>query len=715
MRRRLFVAALLATTALTPGRASADPVSGFILGALGASAGTATALGIAAGAGTAFAAGATFAGTFFGGLLVRATLSIGLSFLVQSLQPRPTLPPPSARMVNFAQPVAYAEWVFGRVRKGGSLGFSESATSTDIVTGSGGTKRHYSPILAAHPCAGVFNHFLDEREVEIDGNGLVTTAPMAGYYRIRPFLGGAGQVADPELVSTFPEVTSAHDFAGLTGAHIWALRPPQHLFSDIYPNSREGAYTPVIEGNNEIFDPRSGSTGFTRNAALIMAHWLVAVLGREVDWDDVALEADVADEIISNGDGGTQPRWQLDGVISDDQEFEEQRAQLAAACDAWVYERPDGKIGFRLGRWIEPTVTLTGADFLSCEISSGGWGRDAPSEVAAQYIEPGNLYREATSGAYVIDPDGRKKRDEPQLFMISTHNQAARMNKRIARTKRPEYALRGTIGLIGYDLIGQRFVRVQNAAVGVDAYFEIGSLTRDASGHTFSIEANSVTPEDFDFDPVTEEAAWPVFSEVSGDNAVPVPTDLNGGPLPGGAILWSWAAADASLTQELQFRVVGEEAWESIVIQPGVSQVRTSGFADGDTVEAQLRNRTAALRRSDWAPEVPVTAVVQVNQTAPDALDSFDAVASGPTTATITFEAPNHASYFGTEILRGNSAVFENATLVHTEYGIPSDADSWTDTVPVGTFYYWARPINASGVAGPLSGPVSVTVSTPGP
>src|SRR5690606_10214303 len=102
---------------------------------------TSAVVGSAAAAG--FSVGSFLTGTIGGKLI----LSLGLSALSQALTRRRQTPP-SERFVNLAQPVSYAEWVIGRTRKGGPLGFTGFATGNDAVTGQSGAKRHYSPVVA---------------------------------------------------------------------------------------------------------------------------------------------------------------------------------------------------------------------------------------------------------------------------------------------------------------------------------------------------------------------------------------------------------------------------------------------------------------------------------------------------------------------------------------------------------------------------------------
>ena len=149
MRARLALAALLTSTALVwPEPAAAMPqVGAFIYGIGTALAGSATLTATAATASAAIA-GYSLASSAIGGLLVKAGITIGLSLLASALQGGPQIPKPAAQMRNFAQPVTYAEFALGRVRKGGPLGFTRAA----------GKHRYYVPILAAHPVREVAGH-----------------------------------------------------------------------------------------------------------------------------------------------------------------------------------------------------------------------------------------------------------------------------------------------------------------------------------------------------------------------------------------------------------------------------------------------------------------------------------------------------------------------------------------------------------------------------
>jgi hypothetical protein len=695
---RIVLAGLLCSTAL-PGAAHADPITAFAGGLLNA-AGAATWL--ASGAVGAWNAGFAVGQFLTTTLVGKAVLAVGLSAASKALQGRPPVASPSDRLVNYAQPISYMERGYGRVRKGGPICF----------TGFTGNWRHYGVLIAAHRTLGPVEHWLDKREVELDGSNNVTTAPYTtggtAYAKIRAFRGLPGQAAYALWVSNFPEITAAHDFAGLSYGALAARRPPGELFDDLYPSGREPVYAPVWDMNDRVFDPRSATYGWTDNAALIIAAE-AEFHGKAVDWDEVAEEANHCGVLVTNAEGGTQAKWTLNGVFDDSQSWEVVRDQMAIACDAWFYERSDGKVGFKVGGWTAPELVLRDDDFLSLTLSEGASGPDTPGQFSIKYVDPARGYLETPSGAYVLDAGAG--RSEQSAWLVNSHNQASRIAKRLALKARPKYALRGTIKIIGYEAIGQRFVRVISDQLGINRVFEVDRLVREAGGRTFTIEGSNAASADFDFVAATEEPDRPVYAEVISEDDIPDVTGFDGMAISGtggvAQIEWFWDAQDLAFSQEVRFRRSPQD-WQIASPVAGQNSLITTGLLDGGSYDAQVRNKTSSGRLGDWSPMIARGALA--NSTPPGALSLFAASLVGADVA-ISWRAPNSAVYFATRVFRGPTTSFGAASLIHTEYGIPSASDGWDDlSPPSGTWRYWAEAINASGVAGPLSGPLTVTV-----
>ncbi|PTX39077.1 hypothetical protein IQ03_00560 [Gemmobacter caeni] len=718
--RNLALAALLSTTCLA-GQAKADPLSAFFTGFWQ---GLTTGVVAGAGIGGPWALGASAGSWLAGGsLLSRVVLSVGLSALSQALMPTPSVPSPSDRQVNWAQPISYQERVYGRVRKGGPFCFS--AASRADVTNPDGTddrfKRHYGILIAAHSTRGPVQHFLDKRPVELEGD-FVSTEPIwydgkgrwAWHGAIRTYTGQPGQAVDPIWDSVFPEVTTADDFKGLSYAALYAARPPNNVFQRIYPTGREWVYAPVWDGCDTVYDPRTETSDWTDNAALIIAD-VAQHYGFAVDWDEVAAEADISDQLVTNRDGGTHRRWTINMVIDSSMTWEQVRAEMMKACDAFFYERRDGKLGFKVGYYSAPTVTLTDADFLSISIRDRAWGSDVIGQVAVKYVEPALDYQEELTGAVVADPQG--DRHEEPCGAINSHNQGWRVGYRWLATARPPYSVTGTIGPIGYECMEQRFLRITHEEAGFDEVVEVSRLTRNGGSHTFSLDVVSVDAGDFDPDALTLEPARPLRAVVAEDGDVVAPASLTGEAVEGtggvALIEWAWPVQPEDLRQQLQIRSVdaGVPDWQIVDAGEGQSSLVSTGLVDGATYEAQVRNRTPGGRGSPWYPAVPLAVVAVANSTAPAPLVAFGAAVSG-SDAVLTFTAPNDGQYAATRIWRADgSTAFVDAVAIRTEFGAPNAADSYTDVGPgVGSHSYWAEPINGSGIAGPRSGPQTITI-----
>jgi len=612
IRKRLMVMALMGTTALTPAPARADPISAFIAGFVNF---ISTGVPIAAGIGGAFAAGSATA-AFFGSAIGSIVLSVGLSLVSSALAPKPQSVDPGDRMVNYAQPISYMETAYGEVRNGGVLGMT--VMGRDVLTYDVPRPgRHYAVILASHSINGVLEHYLDDTLCEFNEDDIAITEPFGNGTKassiasVRTYNGQPGQVADPAFVASIPEWTEAHDMAGLAYAAIFARKPSSDRFQVIYTNGDIWQYAPLIQGHDRIYDPRTESLGYTNNAALIIAHEIVHRLGGTVDWDAVAVEADVCDELVTTASGGTQRRWTINTLIADDQEWEEIRTTLMAACDGIMFENPDGSVGFHVGRWIEPTVTLTDADFLSINITEGHEIGTA-TQFVAQYVEPANLYRRTPTGPYVADPEGRRITREVVIAAVDNYDQAVRLMARTAAIDRARYRVAGTLKMSGRQLQGQRFVRIEHADTGFSSVIEVGKLVLAEDRVSYRFEGVSTSAADFAFDALTQTPERPVYEDLSPDDAIDNVDGLAGTPAGTGAILWQWDQQDQSLTQEIRLRSVdgGQPDWQIFGAGAGQRTFLATGLVSGSSVEAQVRNRTSSGRLSEWKPDTPVAVTV---------------------------------------------------------------------------------------------------------
>jgi hypothetical protein len=699
MKKTIYAALLFSTTALYPMDAVAMPqVIPFISGIAAGVAGTApTILGVGLG-GSAFTVGSSigfgiagFAGTALGGLLINSAISLGVSALLNSLRPKAQTPDPGQRMVNLRQPISDMEIVYGTVRKGGPVYFWETISGARV----------YGVIFAAHVISSFVGLYADNREITLDGSGYAQQSQYANNILKLDTYDGSANVAPPDLLNNFTEWTSSHDMAGLAHISVVATNPGQEAFEDAYPTGQPSTITGLLDGKI-CYDPRSETNVFTKNAALIIANWITADYGlnRSVDWDEVAIEANAADVEIQDRDGNTIKTWELSGTFPLSLDRETVRAELGTACDCFFYEASDGTVGFKLGRYITPTVTITDDEIITASYTEGQEGTKPINAFSMQYTEPSNGYVQAGSAAIENVSSGESyEKQEIANYWVNHHNQACRLSKRYLSVEQSQYRCSFQLTWVARALRGQRFFNIVHTETGITQVMEIDKLVRNEGGATYTVECHSVNSTDFDFDASTEEPEKPKYTDLTTSTDVPTPTGLATSSS-GGAVFASFDAYPrTSLIAQLRYKdtAISPETWYEVSIPNNQNYQTINGLVDGSQISVQVRYITATGRSGDWTSSSTITVVA--DSTAPNPAINVSAT-GGVGIVDLSWSDNNSSNYAGARIYRNTADDFSTATLVHTEYGPPNASDSYQDSGLIADdYYYWIVSINGSGVA----------------
>lgn len=639
------------------------------------------------------------ASTYIANLVVGTLIAVGTSLLLQELlQPeRPTTAPPD-RFVNPRVSVPDRQKSYGVVRVGGPVYFWEDAPG----------KRYVGVVINTGEIDSFVSWFLGEREVTLDADGFVQEEEYQSEDRSRvQIVGYAGdpyQTSPQLLLDNFEEWTAEHDLRGCAHVVMVCENAPQEDFQTIYPSSREPQITPVIRGT-KCYDPRTGLTEWTRNAALIIADWITDTdgLNREVDWDIVSVEAEHCDSLVKDSNGNSVEKWQLSGTYSFSEARETVRASMAVACDAFFFETSDGKVGFRVGRWIEPSVTITDDHLLSVTLVEGQDGTALVNSQTVIYTSFWHNYREHECAPYQIDDGQPYYQDTIQGYWIPNHNQASRVAKRMLLAKRSGYRVSLRLNLAGFQLRGQRFFRLILSELSLDLTMEVDSLKISGDGLTVEVEAHYAQQSDFEFDSATEESAEPQPSSIASDVALTAPTDVAARDIPvsggGGAIRVSWSGVSDFHSVEVRFKRDVDSVWTSVSAPQGALSIDTPTLVDGWTYDIQARAKNAVARVSDWAPETPLSVEVNPSTAAPSQVTN-EAVnlVSGTSDVLITWDNPSSENFAGVNVYRDDDAGFTGSTLIAFVPGIPDGTGQYLDEdLDPDQYWYWTRAVNTIG------------------
>jgi len=260
--------------------------------------------------------GTTLAAGGIGAMLLRLGGSLLLSYASQALMPKPKTP---ARTVTVRAPVMPRDMVYGRARKGGVIVFLHASGAKSQFL-------HLVVVLAAHRVKSIGAIWF-EGEMAVNAAS-VAQGRWAGKVTVEKRLGGEDQTAFASLMANLPEMwTAEHRLAGCTAIYL-RLAYDQDAFPGGIPNIAVD-----IEGKDDILDPRTGTRGYSENAALCLADYMAhprfgigAAIGAGDGIEAAALieAANICDEAvplvdipttIASGSGSTTtppaPRWQL--------------------------------------------------------------------------------------------------------------------------------------------------------------------------------------------------------------------------------------------------------------------------------------------------------------------------------------------------------------------------------------------------------------------
>jgi hypothetical protein len=254
------------------------------------------------------------------------------------------------RTLTVRQPAAPRRVIYGEVKVGGVMVFLHT-TAND-------TKLHLIQTLAGHECQAIGDVYLNDEVVPLDGSGNAT-GKYAGYVRIFKHLGSASQTADTTLIASAPDKwTTAHRLQGVAYLYV-ELTGNADLFPNGVPN-----VSAIVQGKNDIYDPRTVTTGWSDNAALCVSNYLTdskyglgVTYASHINETDLIAAANICDEAVALTAGGTEARYALNGSFDAGQPPEDTIGEMLTAMHGHCV-RPGARWSILAGAYRMPTITL---------------------------------------------------------------------------------------------------------------------------------------------------------------------------------------------------------------------------------------------------------------------------------------------------------------------------------------------------------------------
>jgi hypothetical protein len=418
------VAAVVGIVAAVAIAVAAPFLAPLALGVLGISA-TATAVAIATG-------------------VIATVLSVGLSLAFRALgvgapTARNAVGPPQV----FRQTISNSFIIYGKRRVGGLLVFFHPRQDGSDHY------RYFVIACAGHQCQGLVSFMLNDEVVTVDGSGKVTSGPYADAAWLWFQRGLSTETANATFVAECGgKWTTSHKGNGI--AAIYAkFKMTDEVVQAGHPN-----ITAIIEGRDEILDPRTATTGYTRNASLIFYDWLqiareeggFGAYPDEIPDDTwISAQANVCDEVV-NG----EPRYAIDAVITTGAAPAEIR-DVMIVNQAGSYTYSGGKHLMRPGYWVPVTATLSEDDLAGpIQVSPFMPADAAANEVQGTYISPSDNYQGAPFTTQRPDPPPTDIRQiDVDLAFTTNMDQADRIARIMLNRAQCEMTLMWPMNIAG--------------------------------------------------------------------------------------------------------------------------------------------------------------------------------------------------------------------------------------------------------------------------
>lgn len=469
--------------------------------------------------------------------------------------------------------------------------------------------------------------------------------------RIKKHLGGAGQVADADLVvESGGKWTSAHKGTGLCYLYLRLQFDP-----DVFASFDPSSITAVVRGRR-VYDPRTSTTAWTENAALIAADWLrdqtfgLRAAAAEVPSAEVIAEANICDEAVTiTGGGATQARYTINGSFTTDQApvdvLEELLSGMAGTC-IWI----QGRWLLRAGAYRTPTVTLTADDLAGSSISvqPRTSRADLINAVRATHRDPTQAWAEVqaplvANATYTAQDGGTQIARSIAMPGAMDSIRAQRLAKIELERARQAVSVRLTTSLRGYNLAPTDTATLQLSRYGWGSgkVFEVrerslntdGTITyllRETAASVWAWALGEATVVDPAPDtelpsPYTPPAPLSGLAAASGTTHLLRMSD--GTIVTRAYVTWD-AVADAFVAAggriDLRWRRAGADVWQPAAPAGGADTAAfIAGVPDGETIIISARPVNAIGRAGSWT-SIAHTVVGKTER--PDDVASFTVV-----------------------------------------------------------------------------------------
>ncbi|WP_420793923.1 phage tail tip fiber protein [Pseudomonas asiatica] len=372
---------------------------------------------------------------------------------------------------------AAARYVLGRVSTGGVLAWGQEQVGDQTD----GEWLHMVYVLSEGEIDGLEDIFLGEEVVQAYGE-------HASYELI----------TNPTQVNAFLKANSPDWRDTQIGRGLSFVRLSFKYSAEKYPSGIPDVRF-VLRGRRDIYDPRTGTAGYSENTALHILWFLrnrCGVPDDEIVFASFANSASVCDEMLANADGSTSARYRSGCVIGADESRTQVMQKLEAACGGKLI-RVGGRWMLQVGAYYGPYDFEITEDMVIGTVtgSTEPTNDSAINTVRGTFVDPTQAwaetdYPEVSVSEWVV-ADGGEAAETLSFSYVSNPYQAQRLANIELRRRRAGGTLSIPMNFMGYNCRPGRSVKVNLPSLNIVGEFIVTDWSMSAdSGCNVSVAQN---------------------------------------------------------------------------------------------------------------------------------------------------------------------------------------------------------------------------------
>ena len=317
-------------------------------------------------------------------------------------------------------------------------------------------------------------------DISVDGtttgfSGTVTQTQESRrpLYRINKHLGGPGAVADPDLLAEIPEWKSS--MVGNDQAYLY-IRLEYAL----------GAWRniPIIRVDTlgkKLYDPRTGQTVYSNNAALVLRDYLTAWYGHGVEEEDIddqsfIVAANICDEDVPISETQTEKRYTCNAAGLMDSQTADIVTFIAESAGG-VVSKTNGYYQFDPAYKKQAVISLN-ADNLrggNVDVDKGGGLENIINGIKGTFVSPEDFYAatdypQPDTVAYIAEDNGFDREIEQNYPYTTSHTTVQRLANMALIRARANKTVKLPLNMIGH------YLKIGSV---VSAYFPLGKINNE--------------------------------------------------------------------------------------------------------------------------------------------------------------------------------------------------------------------------------------------